>query len=285
MPYSITDIRSQTASDKGLVVHIYKNYGSSNEDGHVFQDSSKKHKNYSRTEDINGKNAKRTSIFIDLSPVSSDNKVTKVGLVQNDLLKKSRNVESDKSGGSFQSLSPVKKAINSPQAQAQEGNKEDNYNRHMQGNKGITSKSITRQTGAPVIAPGTSNMNIQSQLFTNRCRNNLGAVTAENSTNSKLLVKKCCANTQGEGERNEEVLVASSHLAALKKLYYSAELSDDSDRADEEVRSYMSGGGDEDDSDQDKESSSEVSGSWSRMRAFCNIRHHFHKFSSGHKGI
>jgi hypothetical protein len=287
LPYSITDIRSQTASDKGLVVHIGKNYGSSIEDGHGCLDCSTIPEKYSRTEDINGRNAKRTTtILIDLSPVSSDDKIKKVGLIQNELLKKSRNKESGKSGGNLQSPSLIMKTINSSsQIQEQEGNKGENSNRHIQGNKRITSKNIIRQTEVPVAAPRSNKMNIQPRNFTNRYRNNLCAKTADNSTNSKLFVKRLCVNTQGEEERNEEVLVASNQLAALKELYYNTELSDDSERADEEVRSYMSGGGDEDDKNEDEESSSVVSGSWSRMRAYHNIHHHFHKFSTGHKGI
>lgn len=283
----ITDIRSQTASDKGLVVHICKNDGSSNEDGHGSLHSSMKPEDYSRTEDINGKNAKRTTtIFIDLSPDSSDNHVIKVGLVQNEMLKKSGNEESSKSTGTLRSPSLIMKTINnSSQAQEQEENKGENSNQHMQGNKGITSNSINKQTGAPVAAPRTNKMYIQSQNFTNRYRSNLCAKSEENDINSKLFVKRPCINSQGEDDRNTEILEASSQLAALKELYYSTELSDDSERADEEVRSYMSGGGDEDDRDQDEESSSVVSGSWSRMRAFRNIHHHFHKFNTGHKGI
>lgn len=287
MPYSITDIRSQTASDKGLVVHICKNDGSSNEDGHGFLDSSTKPEKYSRTEDINGRSAKGTTrIFIDLSPVSSDNKAEKLELVQNELLKKSRNKESGKSGGTLQSPSLIMKTINSSsQSQEQGENNGENSNQHMQGNKRNTSKSIIRQTEVPVAAQRTNKMDIQPRNLTNIYRNNLCAKTADNSTNSELFVKRLCVNTQGEEDRNEEVRVASSQLAALKELYYNTELSDDSERADEEVRSYMSGGGDEDDRNQDEESSSVVSGSWSRMRAFHNIHRHFRKFSTGHKGI
>ncbi|XP_023718334.1 uncharacterized protein LOC111870354 isoform X2 [Cryptotermes secundus] len=279
------DIRSQTASDKGLVVHICKNDGSSHEDGHGSLHSSMNPEDYSRTEDINGRNAKRTTtIFIDLSPDSSDNHVTKVGLVQNEMLKISGNEECSKSTGTLRSPSLIMKTINnSSQAQEQEENKGENSNQHMQGKKGITSNSINTQTGAPVAAPRTNKMYIQSQNFTNRCRSNLCAKSEENNINSKLFVKRPCINSQGEDDRNTEILEASSQLAALKELYYSTELSDDSERADEEVRSYMSGGGDEDDRDQDEESSSVVSGSWSRMRAFRNIHHHFHKFNTGHK--
>ncbi|PNF22613.1 hypothetical protein B7P43_G10866, partial [Cryptotermes secundus] len=213
---------------------------------------------YSRTEDINGRNAKRTTtIFIDLSPDSSDNHVTKVGLVQNEMLKISGNEECSKSTGTLRSPSLIMKTINnSSQAQEQEENKGENSNQHMQGKKGITSNSINTQTGAPVAAPRTNKMYIQSQNFTNRCRSNLCAKSEENNINSKLFVKRPCINSQGEDDRNTEILEASSQLAALKELYYSTELSDDSERADEEVRSYMSGGGDEDDRDQDEESSS-----------------------------
>lgn len=68
-------------------------------------------------------------------------------------------------------------------------------------------------------------------------------------------------------------------LAALRKLYdEAAEHSDDSEKADEEVRSYMSAGGDDSDVVRDTEDdvSSVVSGSWSKMRAFRNIKQHLH---------
>ncbi|KAJ9599433.1 hypothetical protein L9F63_010083, partial [Diploptera punctata] len=79
----------------------------------------------------------------------------------------------------------------------------------------------------------------------------------------------------------DDVTVVPNQLAALKELYYNAELSDDSERADEEVRSYMSGG---DKDDRDEDVSSVVSGSWSRMRAFRNIQQHFNKFAQLQKG-
>lgn len=63
-------------------------------------------------------------------------------------------------------------------------------------------------------------------------------------------------------------------LAALKRLYDEAsEQSDDSERADEEVRSYMSGGGDDSDLHEPEDVRSVVSGSWSKMRAFRAIKH------------
>lgn len=65
-------------------------------------------------------------------------------------------------------------------------------------------------------------------------------------------------------------------LAALKQLYEeAAEHSDDSQRADEEVRSYMSAAGEESDvRSTEDEVSSVVSGSWSKMRAFKNVQRH-----------
>lgn len=57
-------------------------------------------------------------------------------------------------------------------------------------------------------------------------------------------------------------VAAPSQLAALKQLYSASD-----DSADEEVRSYMGG----DDSDADHDRASEVSGSWSRVRALRNV--------------
>ncbi|XP_047100644.1 uncharacterized protein LOC124718985 [Schistocerca piceifrons] len=88
----------------------------------------------------------------------------------------------------------------------------------------------------------------------------------------------------GGGEKTEEEAVARqraqaqaqgagstrSQLAALKELYYSGVASEDS--ADEEVRSYMSAGGD------DSDRASELSGSWSRVRAFRNMN----KYKTGY---
>nr|CAD7440079.1 unnamed protein product [Timema bartmani] len=71
-------------------------------------------------------------------------------------------------------------------------------------------------------------------------------------------------------------LGVSNHLAALKEMYFQSD--DDSERADEEVRSIMSGGAEEE-VNTEEDGSSIVSGSWSRMRAFRNVRHHFHKFN------
>lgn len=74
-------------------------------------------------------------------------------------------------------------------------------------------------------------------------------------------------------------------LEALKRLYEeAAENSDDSHRADEEVRSYMSANGDDSDifSTED-EVSSVVSGSWSKMRAFKNMKHHLNVIESSRK--
>nr|CAD7400067.1 unnamed protein product [Timema cristinae] len=71
-------------------------------------------------------------------------------------------------------------------------------------------------------------------------------------------------------------LGVSNHLAALKEMYFKSD--DDSERADEEVRSIMSGGAEEE-MNAEEDGSSIVSGSWSRMRAFRNVRHHFHKFN------
>jgi hypothetical protein len=285
-PYSITDIRSQTASDKGLVVHICKSEGSNGEDGHGSLDSNMKPKYCSRTQDINSSNVKKTTtILIDLSPLSSNNCVTKTELLQKEMLKKSGNEKSSKSTGTLQSPSLIMKTISSSQVQEVEGNNEESSNQYVQGNERLIRNGISRQSEALVAAPRTKKSNIQSQNCTHRYISDLSVKTAENNTNSKLLMKQTCTNTQAEEGRNEEIPVVPNQLAALKELYYSAELSDDSERADEEVRSYMSGGGDEDDRDQDEDSSSVVSGSWSRVRAFRNIQHHFHKFSTSHKGI
>lgn len=78
---------------------------------------------------------------------------------------------------------------------------------------------------------------------------------------------------------NDELVKKKSaipeQLAALKKLYDEAsEHSDDSERADEEVRSYMSGGGDDSDLYETEDVRSVVSGSWSKMRAFRAIKQH-----------
>lgn len=77
----------------------------------------------------------------------------------------------------------------------------------------------------------------------------------------------------------QPVAAIPDQLAALRKLYdEAAEHSDDSEKADEEVRSYMSAGGDDSDAVRDTEDdvSSVVSGSWSKMRAFRNIKQHLH---------
>jgi hypothetical protein len=285
-PYSITDSRSQRASDKGLVVHICKNDRSNGEDGHGSLHSDRKPKNCSRTEDISSNNLKKTTILIDLSPVCSDICITEQGLLQKEMLKKSRNEKPGTSTGTLQSPSLIMKTINNTsQVQESGGNKGESSSRYMQGNKRMIMNSINRQTKAPIAAPRTKKMNIQSQNCTNRYRSDLCAKITEKNTNSAVLIKRACVNPQAEEDGSEETLVVPSQLAALKELYYNAELSDDSERADEEVRSYMSGGGDEDDRDQDEDSSSMVSGSWSRMRAFHNIQHHFHKLNISHKGI
>lgn len=246
-----------------------------------------KTKNCSRTQDINSSNVKKTTtILIDLSPISSDNYVAKTELLQKDMLKKSGNEKSGKSTETLRSPSLIMKTINnSSQVQETEGNNEECSNHYMQGNERIIRNGICKQSDVPVAAPRTKKTNIQSQNLTNRYISDLSVKTAETNTNGKLLVKRTFINTQAKEERNEETLVVPNQLAALKELYYSAELSDDSERADEEVRSYMSGGGDEEDRDQDEDSSSVVSGSWSRVRAFRNIQHHFHKFNTSHKGI
>ena len=59
---SIADVKRQTVSDKGLIVHIGKN-----------NDSNVKDDAYSRSEDSSMK--KTTTITIDLSPSPSDNKM------------------------------------------------------------------------------------------------------------------------------------------------------------------------------------------------------------------
>lgn len=264
-PYSITDIRSQTSSDKGLVVHISKNEESNGEDSNM------KPKYYSRTEDINSNSVKKTTtILIDLSPVSSDNCVTKMELLQKEILKKSDNEKAGKSTGTLQSPSLIMKTINnSSQVQDPGGNNVEYSRQYLSGNKRMIGNSSSGQSEAPVAAPRTKKINTQSQ----NCRD------------SKLFIKRACVKTQAEDGRDEETLIVRNQLAALKELYYSAELSDDSERADEEVRSYMSGCGDEDDRDQNEDSSSVVSGSWSRVTAFRNIQHHFHKFNTSYKGI
>ncbi|GLV34146.1 uncharacterized protein CBL_00075 [Carabus blaptoides fortunei] len=104
----------------------------------------------------------------------------------------------------------------------------------------------------------------------------------ECTRNHKATTASTTFNSTGTtvGTTNSELPAAiPDQLAALRKLYdEAAEHSDDSEKADEEVRSYMSGGGGGDDSDVVRETeddvSSVVSGSWSKMRAFRNIKQH-----------
>lgn len=98
----------------------------------------------------------------------------------------------------------------------------------------------------------------------------INTISKENQTNCSDLLKK---NTKS---------AIPDQLAALKRLYDEAsEHSDDSEKANEEVRSYMSGNGDE--SDQLEETRSVVSGSWSKMRAFRAIKQHLNTSSSNNK--
>lgn len=287
LPYSIADIRSQTVSDKGLVVHICKNNGSNGEDGYESRDSDMKVKNYFTTADINSRNVnKTTTILIDVSAVPSSNCVTKVGLPKYEMPKKLENKESDKSTATLRSPSLIMQTINSSsKLQVPAESKEDGSHRYVQAERRMNSSCTNRQTEAPVAAPRTKKMNIQSQNCTNKCRSDLCIKSTEDNLNSDLLVKKTCINNEAEEDTNEETLVVCNQLAVLKELYFSADLSDDSELADEEVRSYMSGGGDEDDRVQDVDSCSMVSGSWSRMKPFRNIQHRFHKFNTKQKGI
>jgi len=284
LPYSIADMRSQTASDKGLVVHICKNNGSNGEDGYESRDSEVKVKNYFTTADINSRNVnKTTTILIDVSAVPSSNCVTKMGLPKNEIPKKLENEESDKSTATLRSPSLIMKTINSSsKLQVPAESKDDGSHQYVQAERRINSSCTNRQTEVPVAAPRTKKMNIQSQNCTNKCRNDLCIKSTKDTLNS---VKKTCINNEAEEDTNEETLVVCNQLAVLKELYFSADLSDDSELADEEVRSYMSGGGDEDDRVQDVDSCSMVSGSWSRMKPFRNIQHHFHKFNTKQKGI
>jgi len=287
LPYSIADMRSQTASDKGLVVHICKNNGNNGEDGYESRDSDVKVKNYFTTADINSRNVnKTTSILIDVSAVPSSNCVRKMGLPKNEIPKKLENEESDKSTATLRSPSLIMQTINSSsKLQVPAESKDNGSHQYVQTERRMNSSCTNRKTEAPVAAPRTKKMSIQSQNCTNKYRNDLCIKSTEDNLNSDLLVKKTCINNEAEEDTNEDTLVVCNQLAVLKELYFSADLSDDSELADEEVRSYMSGGGDEDDRVQDVDSCSMVSGSWSRMKPFRNIQHHFHKFNTKQKGI
>lgn len=280
-------MRSQTASDKGLVVHICKNNGSNDEDGHEIPDSNMKRKSSSTTADIKSSNVnKTTTILIDISAVPSRNCVTEMGVLKNEFLKKSENEESDKSAGTLRSPSLIMKTItSSSKVQAAEENKKDSFRQCTQGERQMNGSCINRQTEVPVAALRTKKMNIQSQNYTNKYRSDLYMKTTDYNTDNELTVEKTGVNNEAEEDTKEEALVVCNQLAVLKELYLSADLSDDSELADEEVRSYMSGGGDEDDRVRDVDSCSMVSGSWSRMRPFRNIQHHFHKFNIKQKGI
>lgn len=67
---------------------------------------------------------------------------------------------------------------------------------------------------------------------------------------------------------DKEKVIRPSQLDLLKEILDPGEISEDSLKADEEVRTYMSTGDDDDDDDT---LSSELSGSWSRMRTFRHI--------------
>ncbi|XP_063220802.1 uncharacterized protein LOC134530123 isoform X2 [Bacillus rossius redtenbacheri] len=104
----------------------------------------------------------------------------------------------------------------------------------------------------------------------------------EKSTKSSRSVSLRTMSDEGESVAAEEgPMAVPSQLAALRELYGQ---SDDSEQADEEVRSILSGGGDEQpDKDEDDEASV-LSGSWSRVRGIRNVRHHFRTFSGACAG-
>lgn len=93
----------------------------------------------------------------------------------------------------------------------------------------------------------------------------------ENGVGSNL-----CSKVNGVTSKKTLPSAVPDQLEALKQLYAeAAEHSDDSQRADEEVRSYMSAAGEESDyRSTEDEVSSVVSGSWSKMRAFKTVQRH-----------
>jgi hypothetical protein len=217
---SIADMKRQTVSDRGLVVHIGKN----NVKGEA----------YSRTEDSSKK--KTTTITIDLSPSPLDNKMF------HDYNKKAERIITSGTG-SLRSPSLIMKTI-SKSSLIQE---DDLTPEHVQ-----------------------------------KCNEKNDS---ESDSSSEMDQSSRCIESGDKIQKaKDDIAVVPNQLAALKELYYNAELSDDSERADEEVRSYMSGG-DKEDRNRDEDVSSVVSGSWSRMRAFRNIQQHFSKFAQSQKGI
>ncbi|XP_069703149.1 platelet binding protein GspB-like isoform X2 [Periplaneta americana] len=279
------DTKRQTASDKGLVVRISKSDGNINIDSHSPLDFNAKSEEHSRSDDPNSNSTKKTTtILIDLSPSPSDNCISNVELLQRPMHKNSVGERTNKSTGTLRSPSLIMKTI-SKSTQVQESNTDETQQsmQNAQKNKRVVNRGVDRQTDKqdtpPVAAPRTKKLAANLEKRINTRGSNACVRNTERTINTKTFVKKNCVKPQAE-ERSEGKKVVASQLAALKQLYYNnAELSDDSERADEEVRSYMSGGGDEDDKDQDEDASSVVSGSWSRMRAFRNIQHHFHKFN------
>ncbi|PSN36251.1 hypothetical protein C0J52_21118 [Blattella germanica] len=233
------DEKKQTVSDKGLVVHIGKN-----------EDSGAKNEAFRRREGASP--TKTTTIMIDLSPSSSDNK-----LFQRDFENKMENSKSKKLAtaaghtGSLRSPSLIMKTISKSSLFQDVGSEDD------------------------VLFIDNS----QRSLNSNSEDSNQTSVHNESETDSSSEANHA-VKSPGKENKDDDKIVVPNQLAALKELYYNAELSDDSERADEEVRSYMSGGGDEDDRERDEDVSSVVSGSWSRMRAFRNIQQHFNKIAA-----
>ncbi|XP_066998145.2 uncharacterized protein [Anabrus simplex] len=267
------DAKKQTTSKKGLMVRI----------GNSDPSSSEVHASltcYPDTENLsvvdNGKTKKTTMITIDLtsSPHCDNNKVQ---LMSDTKKIKPENIA--KSEEVLLSPSLIMKTILNPSALSYQS---VSFDKITSLGKSAVCNEGSNSALSDLNSSARSQQEIKLPDKKVKSESNRGFPEKGNDGDEcgkMRSVPKLVLNTS-----DREPFTIPSQLAALKEMYYSGDLSDDSERADEEVRSYMSGGGDEDDIDiKDEDASSVVSGSWSRMRAYRNIRHHFHKFNTGNE--